>query len=264
MRGAKRPARPTLRWERSLLEQGRVTVIGCDEVGRGAIAGPVAVGVAAVTIAVGRMPSGLADSKLLSPAKREALVPRLEAWATTAVGMASADLVDEQGIVTALGVAGARGIDQLVAAGIALDGAVVVLDGSFDWLSRALRDPVDVLVRVKADRDCASVAAASVVAKVRRDALMVAAHEEAPHYAWASNKGYGSTEHYDGIRAAGPHALHRRSWLHRCDPVVEVEPLFELDEDVPSGDDAVPSAHDAVPSVDDGVRPLVGADPERS
>jgi len=218
--------RPSLRVEKKLLGAGRVTVIGMDEVGRGAIAGPVAVGVAAVTVDVGRVPQGLADSKLLSANRRSALVPVVRRWARTAVGMASAAVVDEQGIVPALGQAGAAAVGALVRDGLSLDGAVVVLDGSFDWLSRALppvlapsSGPLDVVVRVKADRDCASVAAASVVAKVERDALMVAAHDDAPHYAWASNKGYGSTAHYDGIRAVGAHALHRTSWLHQASSV---------------------------------------------
>lgn len=227
--------RPSLRVEKRLLGSGRVTVIGMDEVGRGAIAGPVAVGVAAVTVDVGRVPQGLADSKLLTAARRDALVPVVERWAPTAVGMASAEVVDQQGIVPALGQAGAAALATLVASGVSLQGAVVVLDGSFDWLTRAVPaallagvDPLDVVVRVKADRDCASVAAASVVAKVARDALMVAAHDDAPHYAWASNKGYGSTAHYDGIRAVGAHALHRRSWLHQASSVA-LDGFEELD-----------------------------------
>lgn len=229
------PVRPSLRVEKKLLGAGRVTVIGMDEVGRGAIAGPVAVGVAAVTIDIGRVPEGLADSKLLSAARREALDPVVRRWARTAVGMASAEVVDQQGIVPALGQAGAAAISTLVDDGLSLDGAVVVLDGSFDWLTRAVpaslrlpSDPLEVVVRVKADRDCASVAAASVVAKVARDALMTAAHDEAPHYAWASNKGYGSTAHYDAIRSVGAHALHRKSWLHQASSVA-LDGFAELD-----------------------------------
>jgi len=227
--------RPSLRLEKKLLGAGRVTVIGMDEVGRGAIAGPVAVGVAAVTVDIGRVPQGLADSKLLSAARRTELVPVVRRWARTAVGMTAAEVVDEQGIVPALGQAGAAALDALVADGLSLDGAVVVLDGSFDWLSRAVPPspgpssaPLDVVVRVKADRDCASVAAASVVAKVERDALMVAAHQDAPHYAWASNKGYGSTAHYDAIRSVGAHALHRKSWLHQASSVA-LDGFEELD-----------------------------------
>jgi ribonuclease HII len=227
--------RPSLRVEKKLLGSGRLTVIGMDEVGRGAIAGPVAVGVAAVTVDVGRVPEGLADSKLLTAARREALDPVVRRWTRTAVGMASASVVDEQGIVPALGQAGASALRTLVDEGLSLDGAVVVLDGSFDWLTRAVpvtlrtpSDPLEVVVRVKADRDCASVAAASVVAKVARDALMTAAHDEAPHYAWASNKGYGSTTHYDAIRAVGAHALHRKSWLHQASSVA-LDGFAELD-----------------------------------
>ena len=227
--------RPSLRVEKKLLGEGRVTVIGMDEVGRGAIAGPVAVGVAAVTIDIGRVPQGLADSKLLTAARREALDPAVRRWTRTAVGMASASVVDQQGIVPALGQAGASALGALVADGLSLDGAVVVLDGSFDWLTRAVpsslrlpSDPLEVVVRVKADRDCASVAAASVVAKVARDALMIAAHDDAPHYAWASNKGYGSTAHYDAIRSVGAHALHRTSWLHQASSV-SLDGFEELD-----------------------------------
>lgn len=233
------PVRPSLRLEKSHFAAGRVTVIGVDEVGRGAIAGPVAVGVAAVTVDVRRVPQGLADSKLISAARRTELVPAVTRWARTAVGMASASVVDSEGIVPALGLAGARALSSLVASGVSLDGAVVILDGSFDWLSRALPPtlvpasaPLDVTVRVKADRDCASVAAASVVAKVERDALMVAAHDDAPHYAWASNKGYGSSAHYDAIRAVGPHSMHRTTWLHTvvaAAPSVVLDGFAELD-----------------------------------
>lgn len=227
--------RPSLRLEKKLLGEGRLTVIGMDEVGRGAIAGPVAVGVAAVTIDIGRVPQGLADSKLLTAPRREALDPVVRRWTRTAVGMASATVVDEQGIVPALGQAGAAALHTLVDEGLSLDGAVVVLDGSFDWLTRAVpltlrtpSDPLEVVVRVKADRDCASVAAASVVAKVARDALMTAAHDEVPHYAWASNKGYGSTAHYDAIRSVGVHELHRKSWLHQASSVA-LDGFAELD-----------------------------------
>lgn len=231
------PVRPSLRLEKSHFAAGRVTVIGVDEVGRGAIAGPVAVGAAAVTVDVRRVPQGLADSKAISAARRTELVPVVTRWATTAVGMASASVVDTQGIMPALGLAGARALSSLVAAGVSLDGAVVILDGSFDWLSRALppslvpaSTPLDVTVRVKADRDCASVAAASVVAKVERDALMVAAHDDAPHYAWASNKGYGSSAHYEAIRTVGPHALHRTTWLHQAEPAAPSLVLDGFDE----------------------------------
>ncbi|MGO7983509.1 hypothetical protein ACC691_37310, partial [Rhizobium johnstonii] len=69
------------------------------------------------------------------------------------------------------------------------------------------------MTRIKGDQDCASVAAASVVAKVHRDELMIRAHDDAPVYAWNSNKGYASSEHYAAIDEHGPHALHRVTWL---------------------------------------------------
>lgn len=206
--------RPSLRWERAQFNEGRSTIIGCDEVGRGAIAGPVAVGVAAITTAVARMPAGLADSKLLTPERRERLVPVIQRWCVSAVGLADAAYIDEFGIVAALGLAGSRALDGLREAGVDVEGALILLDGSFDWLSRAVDHPAEVQIRIKADRDCASVSAASVVAKVHRDALMVAAHGDAPDYLWNANKGYGSAAHYSAIARVGPHALHRHTWLH--------------------------------------------------
>jgi len=212
------PADPTLDVERSLIAQGATIVIGCDEVGRGAIAGPVAVGVAAASseaIADGLVPVGLRDSKLLSEKRREVLAPLAAGWLPHAVGSASPDEVESVGIVAALGLAAFRALGDLHRAGTSLVGGVVLLDGSHDWLTPAL--PVGsglrVVTRVKADRDCAVVAAASVIAKVDRDGRMRSAHETAPEYGWRSNKGYGSPGHAAALREHGTHALHRRSWV---------------------------------------------------
>ena len=119
--------------------------------------------------------------------------------------------------------AASRALGELHAAGVDFQGAVVLLDGSHDWLTAALpRRSVlpRVITQVKADRDCAVVAAASVLAKVHRDRLMIAAHEEAPEFGWASNKGYASAAHYAAVEARGPHPLHRRSWLR--EPTLDV------------------------------------------
>jgi ribonuclease HII len=220
--------RPDLRLERSLLRAGARVVAGMDEVGRGALAGPVSVGVVAVDIATRSGPHGVADSKLLSPAAREALLPALGRWGVArAVGHASAAEIDAVGIIAALRLAGTR---ALAALGVAVD--LVVLDGSHDWLTaRAELDlwggvgeaggptpAVDgwpapaVRTLVKADRRCSSVAAASVLAKCERDALMVALAAEHPGYRWAENKGYGAPEHLAALRELGPSPLHRRSW----------------------------------------------------
>jgi len=212
-------ADPTLEVERELFRGGAALVIGVDEVGRGAIAGPVAVGLGAFWPDVAGMPAGLRDSKLLSEQKRERLHPEVLAWAPhSAVGLADNAEVDARGIVAGLGLAAVRGLEQLLVSGVPVEAAVVVLDGSHDWLSPALAEwPASsrphVVTRVKADRDCASVAAASVLAKVHRDRLMIEADAAHPGYDWPSNKGYASASHYEAIARLGASALHRWSWL---------------------------------------------------
>ena len=205
---------PTLEVELDLLQTGAKFVIGCDEVGRGALAGPVAVGFAAVNASVLPMPAGLRDSKMLSEPRRKLLSPLAVAWAThSAVGLASAVEVDQLGIVACLGLAGKRALAELYQQGVDIAGSIVLLDGSDNWLNKALVTPLNVVTRIKADRDCGSVAAASVIAKVYRDGLMIAAHGDTPGYGWASNKGYGSAAHLRAIDALGPSPLHRKSWL---------------------------------------------------
>lgn len=208
-------ADPTLRLERSMHREGIRYVIGCDEVGRGAIAGPVAVGFSVVGVGVGKHPAGLRDSKMLSEKRREELSPLAQTWShLSAVGLASPLEVDTIGIVAALALAGRRALTQLHEAGLAIHDSVVLLDGSHDWLTPGLTKPPRVRTRVKADRDCASVAAASVIAKVHRDRLMIEADATIPGYGWSGNKGYGSTGHYAALAALGPSALHRQTWLH--------------------------------------------------
>lgn len=208
-------ADPTLRHERALYRDGAEFIIGCDEVGRGAIAGPVAVGLCFIDAKVGRMPLGLRDSKMLSEKRREELAPLAAGWARfSAVGLASADEVDTLGIIACLGLAAKRALVTLHELGAPVARAVVLLDGSHNWLSPALSSPLAVQTRIKADRDCASVAAASVIAKVHRDRIMIDAHPSEPAYGWESNKGYASAGHYAAIDEIGPHALHRKTWLH--------------------------------------------------
>jgi len=215
-------ADPTFEVELALHDSGARFVIGCDEVGRGAIAGPVAVGLAVVDRGVGVHPKGLRDSKMLSEKRREELAPLAAGWALhTAVGLASALEVDTVGIIAALGLAGRRALNQLHGAGVLVQQSVVLLDGSHDWLTPALRSPVAVQMRVKADRDCASVAAASVVAKVHRDRIMIASDALHPGYGWVGNKGYASSSHYEALREIGPSAMHRLTWLHK---LTETEP----------------------------------------
>jgi ribonuclease HII len=215
-------ADPTLEFESELHAEGARYVIGCDEVGRGAIAGPVAVGLCVVDAAVGVHPTGLRDSKMLSEKRREELAPQAADWACfSAVGLSTALEVDELGIIVALGIAGRRALVRLHELGASINESVLLLDGSHDWLTPVLQSPLRVRTRVKADRDCASVAAASVVAKVHRDRMMIGYDGEYPGYGWSGNKGYGSAEHFAAIDALGPSALHRMTWLHERGPVVD-------------------------------------------
>lgn len=219
---ASRPV-PTLRSERALLGAGAQIVVGMDEVGRGALAGPVSVGVVAVDATTRTCPRGVADSKLLTPAARRALLPALSRWGLArAVGHASAAEIDAVGIIAALRLAGRRALAELTVALGAAD--AVLLDGSHDWLSlpgqldlcsdRCSAPGLDPVVHllIRADRTCASVAAASVIAKCERDAMMTGLAPLHPAYRWAENKGYGSADHLAALRAHGASPLHRRSW----------------------------------------------------
>lgn len=209
------PTAPTLRLERSLLRGGATRVAGVDEVGRGALAGPVSVGVVIVSDP-GRVPTGLRDSKLLTPAAREALVPAIRAWAdAAAVGHAAPTEIDRWGITAALRLAAERALATLDARP-----DVAILDGHHDWLRRAprvsaspaLEANYEVRTLIKADLTCASVAAASVLAKVERDAIMSELARSFPVYGWDENRGYASAGHRDALLASGPCDHHRRTW----------------------------------------------------
>ena len=213
-------AAPTLEVEHVLFATGAPVVIGVDEVGRGAIAGVVAVGVCAIFPGADAPPAGLRDSKLLSPARRAQVEPLVHAWAAAvAVGEAEPAEIDAYGIVAALGMAARRGLIALHEAGIDVGASMVLLDGSHDWLTPALSSPLRIQTRVKADRDCASVAGASVVAKQHRDALMVADHERWPVYGWNGNMGYGSSQHLEAVAEHGASPRHRVTWLRASVPL---------------------------------------------
>jgi ribonuclease HII len=128
------------------------------------------------------------------------------------VGWATSVEIDEVGIIRALGNAAIRAIDALRAQGVVPEDAIVILDGNYDYITAAGARGLAVRPIIKADRDCASAAAASVIAKVARDALMTDLHEELPAYQWARNKGYSSPEHRVAIREHGISAHHRASW----------------------------------------------------
>lgn len=212
--------------EAAWLAEGVEVVAGMDEVGRGALAGPVTVGCAVVSAATltEAFPAGLTDSKLLSAAARARIEPAVAGWVLAwGVGHASPGEIDRIGIVGALRTAGRRALRAAQAQGPTV--RAVILDGVHDWLTGAGQDdlfaaadpeddgvPREVRTLVKGDLRCASVSAASVLAKQARDRLMAEAHVRHPGFGWASNKGYGSADHLAELRRVGPCDEHRRSW----------------------------------------------------
>jgi ribonuclease HII len=200
--------------ERSLVARGHSLVIGCDEVGRGPIAGPVVAGLVVWYPDTQSWPDGLYDSKAITEKKRPAVAEALrEVFPHHALGVSSAREVDTLGISVALGNAVARGLLELAGRGIPVGKSVLLLDGTVDYVTKALPHPLPVVTRAKADRDCVSVAAASVLAKVFRDNQMVELATQYPDYGFEGHKGYGSKKHYEALRAHGLSPEHRASWI---------------------------------------------------
>lgn len=205
-------AAPDLDRERRLLRAAPgAVVIAIDEVGRGALAGPVSIGAVAVDATTSMPPEGVRDSKSLSARRRESLVPAITSWAraSTVVDI-PATRIDDVGIVRSLGEGAATAARSILAA-CRVTRAIVLLDGNHDFLS-PVDDSWDVHVVVKGDATCASIAAASILAKVHRDALMREMHVSFPHYAWDRNVGYGTAEHKSALVRFGVTDEHRRTW----------------------------------------------------
>jgi ribonuclease HII len=193
---------PGVRAERPHWDRGAV-VAGVDEVGCGAWAGPVTVG--AVVLPSDRRMYKLRDSKVLSPDAREHLAGRIRRFALgVAVGSATNDEIDELGLSDARRLAARRAVDALPT-----PPDVLLLDGKWDFLA-GYGTHNELLVR--GDGRSVSIAAASIVAKVTRDALLVESDPAHPRYAFASNKGYPSPDHRRALAEHGPCVLHRHSW----------------------------------------------------
>jgi len=215
--------RPTLDFENNLFTRGAKLIAGMDEVGRGCLAGPVSVGVAVISIDCVNPPENLADSKLLTHEQREELLPLVKSWVKDfAVGHASNDEIDEIGLTRALRRAGRRALAKLETKPDHL-----ILDGKHNWLmpekdtqnmfeqefdDGPLSADLKIIAQVKADLTCASVAAASIVAKTTRDQMMTELSKEFPNYFWAENKGYAAPEHLEAIKSFGATKYHRVSW----------------------------------------------------
>jgi ribonuclease HII len=197
---------PSRAAERQEWDAGAELVCGMDEVGRGAWAGPLTV--AAVVAPRDRRLNNVRDSKLLTPPVRARLATRIRDWAAgIGVGHASAAECDALGMTRALRVAGERALDALAAEGIVPDR--ILLDGNFDFL----RQPGRVRTIVKGDLSSFAIAAASVVAKATRDALMELEAEHYPAYGFEQNRGYPAPVHKCALAAFGPTTIHRRSWV---------------------------------------------------
>ena len=195
---------PTRRVEQELWEAGHEIVVGIDEVGRGAWAGPIMVG--AAVLPRDKRVNGVRDSKLLTERERERLFDRVGQWCDTwAVGASSQVECDELGMAEAQRLATRRALQAL---NVKPDAAVV--DGKWDFVG----DQVPHIHRmVKADAFCLSVAAASILAKVTRDRLMRELSLEFPAWSFDSNKGYPCPLHKAALHAYGPSGVHRRSWV---------------------------------------------------
>lgn len=191
---------PSLALERELWEAGARVVVGMDEVGRGAWAGPLTVG--AAVLPDDRRVYKVRDSKMLTEEERESLFARVAGWCRCwAVGHASPEECDELGMSAAQRLAARRALERL---GPAPD--AVLLDGAWDFAGGARCVP-------GGDGSCLSIAAASILAKVTRDRLMRGEAEHYPAYWFESNKGYPGPRHRAALQWLGPSAIHRRSWV---------------------------------------------------
>ncbi len=174
-------------------------IAGVDEAGRGPLAGPVVA--AAVVLCPGGI-EGLDDSKKLTAARREALFAQIMAKCTVGIGTASVEEIDTLNILWATMLAMERAV-----AALGVDPGEVLVDGNrcpaWHWRSRAI---------IGGDATEPCISAASIIAKVTRDRMMIAADRDHPGYGWASNKGYGAAVHMAALERLGPTPLHRRSF----------------------------------------------------
>lgn len=191
---------PGLHVERELWTSQATVVVGVDEVGRGAWAGPISVGAAVVPR--NRRVYKVRDSKMLTEEERESMFERIADWCEAwAVGHASHEECDELGMSDAQRLAARRAIE-----GLGVTPHHVLVDGNWDFVGGARRI-------VRGDSTSLSIAAASILAKVTRDRIMREVAHQYPGYNFEANKGYPCPVHKAHLQASGPSAIHRRSWV---------------------------------------------------
>jgi ribonuclease HII len=204
------PSRPCFKIELDFPEP----LAGVDEAGCAPLAGPVVA--AAVILERDKFPRGIDDSKKLPLEQREALYERITRCASWGVGMASVEEIDRINIYWARMLAMTRAVEAL-----GVEPAWVLVDGNacprWQRPSRAI---------VNGDSKCRSIAAASIIAKVTRDRMMADLAAQYPGYGWETNRGYGTPEHFRGLKALGPTPLHRRSFA----PVRAIEAGWDQSE----------------------------------
>jgi ribonuclease HII len=202
LRPSLRAQAPSTAFEQERWDKGESLVVGLDEVGKGAWAGPLTVG--AVVIPRHRRIYKVRDSKQLTPQEREATAVRITKWASHwSVGHASATECDDLGMSDAQRLATSRALRAL---GVEPDHALI--DGTWDFV-----ETINSTTIVKGDALSLSIAAASVIAKVTRDSIMRDAARTFPWYAFDSNKGYPCHRQRAALQLLGPSTIHRRSWV---------------------------------------------------
>lgn len=190
---------PDFSYELAVIGRGALRVVGVDEVGRGPLAGPVTA--CAVRLDPNRIPVGLRDSKILTASRREALCDEIMGLAEVSVAHASVEEIDTLNILRASHLAMERAV-----AGLSADHALI--DGNL--VPRGLGCAATAIV--KGDACCLSIAAASIVAKVTRDRIMVDLAQQHPGYGWEANAGYPTKAHLDALQILGVTPWHRRSF----------------------------------------------------
>ncbi len=210
--------RRLIRYEEDLFKKGYRLIAGTDEVGRGALAGPLVA--AAVILPFRARISGIDDSKKLAPWQREELAAEVK---TTAVSWAVAEVSQEEIDDIGLQAANLAVLGRAVAA-LSTEPDFIICDGF-----KINCSGIPSMALVKGDSLSQTVAAASILAKVHRDALMVEWHRAHPAYGFDINKGYGTADHISAIKKTGPCPVHRRSFFPISDLGLDQLGLFSVD-----------------------------------
>ncbi len=192
---------PDYSFEIAAQERGFVRIAGVDEVGRGPLAGPVTA--AAVVLDPARIPEGLNDSKKLSHKKRELLYAQIMEVADVSIAHASVEEIDEHNILRASHIAMVRALE-----GLKTPSDYCLIDGNM--IPRGLSLPSETII--KGDARSVSISAASIMAKICRDYVMLSLAQQHPGYGWETNMGYGSKRHMSALQELGATPHHRRSF----------------------------------------------------